>query len=101
MFFTENKLLARISELDSYRYLNRHAIGTWKVKEAEDGEGFILRLHDHTGSKRQIILSPTFKFTSWCETSLMKTPTHDMIECTSGDIQLELTPFEVKTILIK
>jgi alpha-mannosidase len=60
-----------------------------------------VRLHDQTGSKRKITLSPIFKFTGWCETNLMKTPTHDMIDSTSGNIQLELLPFEVKTILIK
>ena len=79
---------------------DKHNVAVEAIKQAEAGNGLIVRIHDHTGSKRKILLSPTFKFAGWCETSLMEEPIHDIIEST-GDIQLELTPFEVKTILIK
>jgi len=80
---------------------SKYPVAIEAVKQAEHGEGLILRLHDHTGSKRKITLSPIFKFTSWCETNLMETPVSEYETCVSGDIHLELMPFEIKTILIK
>jgi len=80
---------------------SKYPVAIEAIKRAEAGAGLILRLHDHTGSKRKITLSPIFKFAGWCETNLMEAPIHDMIENTTGDIKLELTPFEVKTIWIR
>ena len=80
---------------------SKYPVAIEAIKQAEVGAGLILRIHDHIGSKRKITLSPTFKFVNWCETDLMEEPIHDMIKATNGTIELTLTPFEVKTIIIK
>jgi alpha-mannosidase len=70
-------------------------------KLAEDGEGIILRLHDHTGGKRKISLRPNFEFDTWQEVNLLEKPLGDSKENTDREICLELGAFELKTILIK
>ena len=70
-------------------------------KKKEDGEGFILRLHDHMGSKRKITIKPKFVFSNWQETNLLEEPIGEKQEFGEGEIYLELNPYEVKTILIK
>ena len=77
------------------------AVAIDAIKKWEDGTGTIVRLHDHTGSKRRISLVPQFEYTSWQETNLMEKPCGEVVEDSNGEIQLELSPYEVKTILIK
>lgn len=71
------------------------------VKKAEDGEGLIIRLHDHTGGKRNITLKPQFNCTEWIETNLMEKELTNEYSPISEGIQFELNPFEIKTFLIK
>jgi len=71
------------------------------IKKWEDGAGMIMRVHDHTGSKRNITLVPQFDYTSWQETNLMEKPCDTIVENVNGEIKLELSPYEVKTILIR
>lgn len=71
------------------------------IKKWEDGAGTIVRLHDHTGSNRSISLVPQFDYASWQEVNLMEKPCGEIMEKVNGKIQLELYPYEVKTILIR
>ena len=71
------------------------------IKKWEDGDGMIVRLHDHTGAKRSVTLTPQFGYTSWQETNLMEKPCGDIVKNADGTIHLELTPYEIKTLLIK
>ena len=71
------------------------------IKRREDGGGIILRVYDHTGSKRKIMLTPQFVWTSWQETTMMEEPIGEAFDVAAGDIYLELNPYEVKTIWIR
>jgi len=71
------------------------------IKLREDGEGIILRCHDHTGSNREFTLEPKFEFKCWQETSLMEEPIGDKVSNEDGFIRLTLAPYEIKTILIR
>ena len=71
------------------------------IKRQEGGKGIILRFHEHTGSKRKITLEPQFAFESWQETNLMEKVIGEKVVGVDGKIQLELTPYEIKTILIE
>ena len=70
------------------------------IKRQEEGEGIILRCHEHTGSKRKITLEPQFNFESWQETNLMEKVIGEKEINTNGKIQMVLAPYEIKTILI-
>ena len=89
-------LKPNLMEVDSEEPVVIDAIKKW-----EDGQGMIVRLHDQTGSKRSITLTPQFEYTSWQETNLMEKPCGESVKNSDGKIQLELTPYEVKTFLIK
>jgi len=70
------------------------------IKKQESGTGIIIRLHEHTGSTRSVMLKPQFEFSSWQETDLMERALSDVNIQTSKTIVLELKPFEIKTVLI-
>lgn len=69
------------------------------VKLAEDGQGIIIRVHDHLGSKRTLSFEPLFNCTKWNETNLMEKDIIDPVEI-QGNITFELNPYEIKTIRI-
>ncbi|MCL2865560.1 MAG: alpha-mannosidase [Lachnospiraceae bacterium] len=71
------------------------------IKQKESGEGLIIRMHEHTGSRRKLCLKPQFAFTVWQETNLMEKPIGEKQEEQEGKIFLELKPYEIKTILIR
>ena len=68
------------------------------LKKQENGNGIILRLHEHTGTNRTITITPTFKFKSWCETNLLEVPYNN--DAYTDAITLSLTPYEIRTILL-
>lgn len=70
------------------------------IKQAENGEGIIIRIHDHLGSRRKIRINPLFSHEEWMETNLMEKPIE---EGKSKDLPIEFTllPFEIKTIRVK
>ena len=78
---------------------NGEPIAIEAIKEAQNGEGIIIRLHEHTGSNRTITLEPQYDFQAWVETDLMERPTGSPNN--SKEITFELSPFEIKTVLIK
>ncbi len=70
------------------------------IKPSENGEGIILRIHDHIGAKRVISFKPAFTMIHWFETNLMEEPL-DETKHQADTIRLNLEPFEIKTIFIK
>ncbi|MFC6465205.1 alpha-mannosidase [Marinilactibacillus sp. GCM10026970] len=69
------------------------------IKKTEDGNGIIVRLHDYTGGKQRIVLTPKFKFKEVVETNLMEKE-EEKLGSNQGII-LELAPYEIKTFLFK
>ncbi|OTN75551.1 hypothetical protein A5886_000625 [Enterococcus sp. 8G7_MSG3316] len=69
------------------------------IKQAENGEGWIIRCYDHIGADRTCVLTYTGeRQVVWQETSMMEEP----IEAEKNTpIELVLKPYEVKTIKIK
>lgn len=71
------------------------------IKKAEDGEGLVIRIHDHTGGKRSVSLIPQFECTEWIETNLMEKEMLDGYQPISDGIHFQLKPYEIRTFLIK
>lgn len=71
------------------------------VKRSENGEGIILRFHDHTGGKRNVQIHVSQAVQEWTETDLLERPITESIRIKDHVIQLTLDPFEIKTVLIK
>lgn len=69
------------------------------VKAAENGQGIILRVHDHLGSNRVLTLEPLFDCRQWNETNLLEKDMEPPVDI-EGNITLELSPYEIKTIRI-
>lgn len=69
------------------------------IKIAEDDNGIVLRVHDHTGGRRNISLTPNFSYNQWWETNLLEEQKSE--RNTSSDIEFELKPYEIKTIRIQ
>jgi alpha-mannosidase len=69
------------------------------VKAAENGQGIILRVHDHLGSNRVLTLEPLFDCRQWNETNLLEEDMEPPVDI-EGNITLELSPYEIKTIRI-
>lgn len=72
------------------------------VKKAEDDEGIIVRLHDYTGGRQKVTLRPNFECSYYKEVDLMEKEIEGNEKVYIGHtIDLDLKPFEVKTIHIK
>lgn len=65
------------------------------LKRAEDGQGWIVRVHEFAGQDSKGALVPNIPYQAWCETNLME---ENLTELTQDAIALHLTPYEVKTI---
>ncbi|SET37913.1 alpha-mannosidase [Thorsellia anophelis] len=65
------------------------------LKRAEDGKGWIVRIHEFAGQDANTVLIPNVAYQSWCETNLME---ENLTKFTKDAINLHLTPYEVKTI---
>lgn len=68
------------------------------VKKSEDGTYIVIRFHEFAGSKQKVTVKPGFAFISWSEGDLRERKIGD--EHGDREIQLELTPYEIKTILL-
>lgn len=69
------------------------------VKRSEDKEYLVVRFHEYTGSKRKVGVKLNFEYKGWMESDLRERPIEEMH--TEKEIQLEVKPFEIKTILLK
>lgn len=71
------------------------------VKKAQNGKGYVVRLHDHTGGRRTFKLKTISKVREWIETNLLEEYDDGLELIQDGTIELTLDPFEIKTILLK
>src|SRR5699024_2846800 len=71
------------------------------VKKSENEEALIVRVHDHTGGRRQIGLTPSFDYSEWGEANLMEEIDSNSMQTADTAIEITLDPFEVKTLIIK
>ena len=67
-------------------------------KKAENEEAYVLRFHEFTGRRGKINLKIGLKFDSWCESDLMENP---LGEWKRTAIEVEVKPYEIKTIMLK
>ena len=69
------------------------------IKKCEHSDDVIIRMHDFSGGRQNISISPNFECSGWTETNLLeKVISHDN---KVFPIEFILEPFEIKTILIK
>ncbi|MEC6746956.1 alpha-mannosidase [Marinilactibacillus sp. XAAS-LB27] len=71
------------------------------IKKAQNGSGYVVRFHDHTGGRRNFKLKITSKVKKWIETNLLEAYEGDLEDIQGGTIEMTLDPFEIKTILLK
>ena len=67
-------------------------------KKAENEEAYVLRFHEFTGRRGRLTISTGLKFDSWCESDLMENP---LGEWKQTAIEVEVKPYEIKTIMLK
>lgn len=68
------------------------------VKKAEDQDMLILRLHEYSGARNEIVLKSTMKIISWQECDLLERP---LEEPNYGEeLHFEIKPYEIKTFII-
>ena len=67
-------------------------------KKVENEEAYVLRFHEFTGRRGKINLKTGLKFDSWCESDLMENP---LVEWKQTAIEVEVKPYEIKTIMLK
>lgn len=70
-------------------------------KQADSEEGYVIRLHDHTGGRRNVTLNCLFDAESYVETNLVEKKLGDFQAIENKEINFTLDPFEIKTFLIK
>lgn len=66
------------------------------IKKAENGNGWILRLHDYSGGNQTVNIKIE-GITWWNETNLVE---RDLEEAKTTKIELSLTPYEIKTVRV-
>ena len=67
-------------------------------KKAENEEAYVLRFHEFTGRRGRLTISTGLNFDSWCESDLMENP---LGEWKQTAIEVEVKPYEIKTIMLK
>ena len=67
-------------------------------KKAENEEAYVLRFHEYTGRRGKINLKTGLKFDNWCEADLMENP---LGEWKQTAMEVEVKPYEIKTIMLK
>ena len=69
------------------------------IKKSEDEDMVVLRFHEYSGSKQNVKISSDYNIVAWQETNLMEKPLENLRS--ESEINLELNPYEIKTIMIK
>lgn len=77
--------------------LDNDAVEVDAVKRAEDQDALVIRFHEYTGSRQKVTVTPGFAYKSWTESDLRERP---LGESSTGSIEIELHPYEVKTIML-
>jgi alpha-mannosidase len=80
--------------------VDRESAAVEAVKQAEDGNGFIIRFCEHHGSRGKVTVKTAFQRFSVTECNLMEEPCGDKEECNSGRFSFHLGPYELKTFRI-
>ncbi|MFB9331145.1 alpha-mannosidase [Paenibacillus aurantiacus] len=68
------------------------------VKKAEDADRVIVRVHDYSGSRNELVLTSDLRIAAWRETNLMEQPESEFRE--EASIAFVLDPYEIKTFEI-
>ncbi|MCH4058092.1 MAG: glycosyl hydrolase-related protein [Lactobacillaceae bacterium] len=69
------------------------------LKQAESGDGWILRLHETIGGEQLVNLKVS-GIKQWQETNLMEEPL-PTTKAVGNKLNLTLAPYEIKTFLLK
>lgn len=70
-------------------------------KQAENKEGYILRIHDHTGGSRKVTIRLNGQFSHWCESNLLEKQISGWNSIGNQTIELQMNPFEIVTLRLK
>lgn len=71
------------------------------VKRAEEGDGFIVRLHEYAGARGPIELSSELSDFRWSETDMLENPLKGDAQSGQGSIYCDIEPYEIKTFWIQ
>ena len=69
------------------------------VKQAENDDKIVLRLHENHGKRGEIKIFSDLNIKSWQECNLMEKDTNDIIY--NDIIKFNIKPYEIKTFLIE
>ena len=78
--------------------IDRDGICIDAVKPAEEGDGWVLRLHECSGMRGDVHLTAALPYAQWQECDLMEQPYG---KASDGPISFTIKPFEIKTFLLK
>lgn len=71
------------------------------LKVAEDGQGYILRLHEYGGMTERVSLTSEFTFNQVIATNLMEEPMEDDdLTLMDNQLRFKLKPYEIKTMRV-
>lgn len=83
---------------ESFLQIDQKQVELDAVKKSEDGKAIVIRFHEFAGSRQKVALRPGFAFKAWAESDLRERRIGEIIH--SQEIQMDVKPFEIKTILI-
>lgn len=84
----------------SFASVNRDNVILETVKQAESGEGTILRMYECENSRTKVTLSVPETFTKAYSTNLLE-EIEEELPIVEGKVSFTIKPFEIKTILVK
>ena len=84
----------------SFASVNRDNVILETVKQAESGEGTVLRMYECENSRTKVTLSVPETFTKAYSTNLLE-EIEEELPIVDGKVSFTIKPFEIKTILVK
>ena len=84
----------------SFASVNRDNVILETVKQAESGEGTVLRMYECENSRTKVTLSVPETFTKSYSTNLLE-EIEEELPIVDGKVSFTIKPFEIKTILVK
>lgn len=84
----------------SFASVNRDNVILETVKQAESGEGTVLRMYECENSRTKVTLSVPATFTKAYSTNLLE-EIEEELPIADGKVSFTIKPFEIKTILVK
>lgn len=84
----------------SFASVNRDNVILETVKQAESGEGTVLRMYECENSRTKVTLSVPETFTKAYSTNLLE-EIEEELPIADGKVSFTIKPFEIKTILVK